>query len=75
MTKPLLDLASEMEEVLDARRLGATIRIEIEQGAPRALERTIRSLASRKSAQVFTVPGELDIARTSASRGCRALMS
>lgn len=59
--KAALDLASEMEEVLDARRLGATIRIEIEQGAPRALERTIRSLASQKSAQVFTVPGELDL--------------
>ncbi|MFZ4594958.1 MAG: polyphosphate kinase 1 [Verrucomicrobiaceae bacterium] len=59
--KAALDLASEMEDILDARRLGATIRVEIEKGAPRALERTIRALAAQKSANVFTIPGELDL--------------
>ena len=56
------DLATEMEEVLDARRSSPTIRIEIEQGASRALERVIRDLCGRASKpHIFTMAGELDL--------------
>lgn len=55
------DLASEMEEVLDARRRSPTIRIELEAGAPRSLERGVRALGGQRSAHVYVVPGELDL--------------
>jgi len=55
------DLVTEMEEVLEERLNSPTIRIEIEEGAPRALERTIRSICGHRSAQVYTIPGELDL--------------
>lgn len=55
------DLATEMEEILEARLQSPTIRIEIEEGAPRDLANAIRQLCGAKSAQVFTVPGELDL--------------
>lgn len=55
------DLASEMEEVLDKRLKSPTIRIEIEQGAPKALERSVRQLGGQRSAQVYAIPGELDL--------------
>ncbi|MBK8093811.1 MAG: polyphosphate kinase 1 [Verrucomicrobiaceae bacterium] len=55
------DLASEMEAILEKRQSGATIRIEIEHGAPRGLVRTIRDLCGARSAQVYEVPGELDL--------------
>ena len=55
------DLATEMEEVLDKRLSSPTIRIEIEQGAPRALERSVRALGGQRNAHIFTIPGELDL--------------
>lgn len=55
------DLASEMEQVLEARQQSATIRLEIEQGAPRGLVGALRKLCGARSAQVFEVPGELDL--------------
>ncbi|HCN31453.1 MAG TPA: polyphosphate kinase 1 [Verrucomicrobiales bacterium] len=55
------DLASEMEDVLQARLLSPAIRIEIEQGAPRDLVKIIRDLCGARTAQVFTIPGELDL--------------
>lgn len=55
------DLASEMEQILDARQISPTIRLEIEHGAPRALIAVLRRLCGARSAQVFEVPGELDL--------------
>lgn len=55
------DLASEMEDVLEARLQSPAIRIEIEDGAPRDLVKAIRDLCGAKSAQVYTIPGELDL--------------
>jgi polyphosphate kinase len=55
------DLATEMEEVLDKRLNSPTIRIEIEQGAPKHLERSVRALGGQRSAQIYTIPGELDL--------------
>ena len=55
------DLVTEMEEVLEERRKSPTIRIEIEQGAPTALDRTIRAICGHRSAQVYVIPGELDL--------------
>ena len=55
------DLATEMEQVLDARRRSPTIRIELEAGAPRSLERGVRALGGQRSAHVYVVPGELDL--------------
>lgn len=56
-----VDLAVEMEEVLEARLMSPTIRIEIQEGAPRELHRLIRELFGTKGAQVYTIPGELDL--------------
>lgn len=55
------DLASEMEEVLEARLKSPAIRIEIEAGASREHTRIIRDLCGAKTAQVYEVPGELDL--------------
>ncbi len=55
------DLASEMEEILEARRLSPTIRIEIEEGAPRELQKVIRDMFGARGAQNYVIPGELDL--------------
>lgn len=55
------DLASEMEDVLEARLQSPTIRLEIEAGAPRDLVKAVRDLCGARTAQVYTVPGELDL--------------
>lgn len=55
------DLASEMEEILEARRLSPTIRIEIEDGAPRELQKVIRDMFGSRGAQNYLIPGELDL--------------
>ncbi|WP_294228175.1 polyphosphate kinase 1 [Prosthecobacter sp.] len=55
------DLASEMEEVLEARLKSPAIRIEIESGASREHTRIIRDLCGAKTAQMYEVPGELDL--------------
>lgn len=56
-----LDLATEMEEVLEARQTSATIRLEIELGAPKELAKAIQKLTGAGPAQTITVPGELDL--------------
>lgn len=55
------DLASEMEAILEKRQTGNAIRIEVEAGAPRSLVKVIRDLSGAKSAQIYEVPGELDL--------------
>ena len=55
------DLASEMEEILELRRLSPTIRIEIEDGAPRDLQKAIRDMFGARGAHHYIVPGELDL--------------
>ncbi len=55
------DLASEMEEVLEKRLKTPAIRIEIETGASREHTRIIRDLCGAKTAQVYDIPGELDL--------------
>jgi len=56
-----LDLASEMEEILEARNTSATIRLEIEEGAPKELAKVIQRLAVVSAAQTVLIPGELDL--------------
>src|SRR5207253_1844268 len=56
-----LDLATEMEEILEARNTSATIRLEIEEGAPKELAKVIQKLAGAGAAQTCIVPGELDL--------------
>ncbi|MFO1482435.1 MAG: polyphosphate kinase 1 [Verrucomicrobiaceae bacterium] len=55
------DLASEMEEILEKRLKSPAIRIEIEAGASREHTRIIRDLCGAKTAQVYEIPGELDL--------------
>ena len=55
------DLASEMEEVLEARLKSPAIRIEIESGASREHTRIIRDLCGARTAQIYDIPGELDL--------------
>lgn len=55
------DLATEMEEILEARLQSPTIRIEIEEGAPRELTSAIRQMCGARGAQVYSIPGELDL--------------
>ena len=55
------DLASQMEDILEARLQSPAIRIEIEDGAPKELAKAIRDLCGAKTAQVYTIPGELDL--------------
>lgn len=55
------DLASEMEDILEARLQSPAIRIEIEEGAPRDLTKAIRDLCGSRTAQIYTIPGELDL--------------
>ncbi len=56
-----IDLAIEMEEILEARLISPTIRIEIEEGAPRDLQRVLREWFGAKGAQIYVTPGELDL--------------
>ena len=56
-----LDLASEMEQILEARTTSATIRLEIQQGASRALSRVIQNVSGASTAQIYVTPDELDL--------------
>ncbi|MCE9519915.1 MAG: polyphosphate kinase 1 [Verrucomicrobia bacterium] len=56
-----LDLATEMEEILEARATSSTIRLEIEEGASKELAKVIQSLAAVTAAQTVFIPGELDL--------------
>ncbi|WP_395737890.1 polyphosphate kinase 1 [Prosthecobacter sp.] len=55
------DLASEMEEVLEKRLQSQAIRIEIEAGASREHTRIIREVCGARTAQIYDIPGELDL--------------
>ena len=55
------DLAAAMEGILDKRLKSPAIRIEIEEGARRDLVTAIRQIGVAQNAQVFTIPGELDL--------------
>jgi polyphosphate kinase len=55
------DLAMEMEQVLEARLVSPAIRLEIEAGAPRSLVSAVKRICGARVAQVFEVPGELDL--------------
>jgi len=54
------DLASEMEEILEQRLKSPAIRIEIEDGAPRALHSLVKKLCGSR-VQTYDIPGELDL--------------
>lgn len=56
-----LDLATEMEQALEARHTSATIRLEIEEGAPKDLIKALQQLCAAGSAQIYIIPGELDL--------------
>ncbi|MCA1963714.1 MAG: polyphosphate kinase 1 [Prosthecobacter sp.] len=55
------DLASEMEGILDKRLQSPAIRVEIQEGARRELTAAIKTMCEGAKAQVFTIPGELDL--------------
>lgn len=55
------DLASEMEGILDKRLQSPAIRVEIQEGARRDLAAVVKSMCEAAKAQVFTIPGELDL--------------
>ncbi len=55
------DLAAAMEGILDMRLQSPAIRIEIEEGARRDLITAIRDMCEARNAQVFNIPGELDL--------------
>jgi polyphosphate kinase len=54
------DLATEMEEVIEARRHSSTIRLEIQRGASAELITTVTELCGTPE-QVYLIPGELDL--------------
>ena len=56
-----LDLATEMEEIIEARNTSPTIRLEIEDPASRDLVKVIQTIAGVGPTQTYHVPGELDL--------------
>ncbi len=56
-----LDLATEMEHILEARNTSATIRLEIEHGASRILTRVIQQLCGAGTQHTYVVQGDLDL--------------
>ncbi len=61
-----LDLADQMQDVLEARRRSPSIRVEIEAGASTGARQMVRKLVG-ESVKTFVIPGELDL------RACWAL--
>lgn len=57
-----IDLAGEMEEVLAARRLGTTIRLQVSAGTPRDLLRLVQEVTSSGPAELYRVKGPLALA-------------
>jgi polyphosphate kinase len=57
------DLASEMEQILEARKTSDTIRLEIEQepDVTPSLIKAIQQLCDAGDAQTYITPGELDL--------------
>jgi polyphosphate kinase len=58
-----LDIAAEMEDILDARKTSGTIRLEIEQEADvtPSLIKAIQQLCKTTAAHTYLIPGELDL--------------
>lgn len=57
-----LDLATEMEQALEARQTSSTIRLEIEEsGAPKELVKALQQLTAASPTQTYLIPGELDL--------------
>ncbi|CAN5678927.1 polyphosphate kinase [soil metagenome] len=56
-----MDLASEMEQILEARKTSNTIRLEIEAGATPTLIKIIQELCKVSAQQTSLIPGELDL--------------
>lgn len=52
-----IDLAGEMEDVLAARRIAGTVRLEIPAGAPRELVRMIQSVTGATAQEVYRFTG------------------
>lgn len=57
-----IDLAGEMEEVLAARRVGTTIRIQVSKGTPRDLLRVVQEVTGSGPAELYRVDGPLALA-------------
>jgi len=57
-----IDLAGEMEEVLAARLVGTTIRIQISKGTPRDLLHVVQEVTASGSAELYRVNGPLALA-------------
>jgi polyphosphate kinase len=55
------DLLSEMEAVIDARKRGECVRLEISEGATRALISSLSSVLSAPESAVFSAGGPLDL--------------
>ena len=55
------DLADEMEEILAARRTSGTVRLEIQQGASRALVAMLQKLGRTDNQNTYRLPGLLDL--------------
>ncbi|TLD68291.1 polyphosphate kinase 1 [Phragmitibacter flavus] len=58
-----LDIAAEMEDILDARKTSGTIRLEIEQetDVTPSLVKAIQQLCQTTPAHTYLIPGELDL--------------
>jgi len=57
-----IDLAGEMAEVLAARRIGTTIRVQIAKGTPRDLLRLVQEVTRSGSAELYRMGGLLQLA-------------
>ncbi len=56
------DLAGEMEEVLAARKLSDTVRLELPSSLPRDLARVIQDVCRTTPQEIFRLPGPLSLA-------------
>ncbi len=57
-----IDLAGEMEEVLAARRLGTTIRVQITSGTPRDLLRLVQEVTASGPSELYRSKSVLGLA-------------
>lgn len=54
-----IDLAGEMEEVLSARKTSNTVRLELQSGCSRDIEKIIKRVTSAKPEQIYRINGPL----------------
>ncbi len=55
------DLADEMEEILAARKTSGTVRLELQQGASRALAGMLQKIGRTDNQCTYRLPGLLDL--------------